>query len=134
MKQFREKCNNKKFNKQEKKANKKLNGLYYSFLTMILFFCLLQIIFSVVMNVSKIVSYHAKILQITKIRDEARVRNEQLQDSIKNFSNIAGLEAIARNNLKMSGEDEVLVIINSQEQQDSKMTENKHTWFGSHND
>ena len=34
-------------------------------------------------------------------------------DNIKNFSNVTGLEAIARNNLKMSGEDEVLVIINT---------------------
>ena len=43
----------------------------------------------------------------------SEIANEQLKDNIKNFSNVAGLEAIARNNLKMSGEDEVLVIINS---------------------
>ena len=43
--------------------------------------------------------------------------NDQLKDNIKNFSNVAGMEAIARNNLKMSGEDEVLVIINTPKQE-----------------
>lgn len=89
------------------------NGFYYSFLTVILLLCLIQITISAVLNISKIVSYKAKIIQITKTRDSAKSLNEQLQDNIKNFSNVNGLEAIARNNLKMSSEDEVLVIINT---------------------
>ena len=100
------------------------NGFYYSFLTVILLLCLVQITISAVLNISKIVSYKAKIIQITKTRDNARILNEQLQDNIKNFSNVTGLEAIARNNLKMSGEDEVLVIINAkpEEEKDDKDT------------
>lgn len=78
-----------------------------------LLLCLVQITISAVLNISKIVSYKAKIVQITKTRNAAKALNEQLQDNIKNFSNVTGLEAIARNNLKMSGEDEVLVIINT---------------------
>lgn len=89
------------------------NGFYYSFLTVILLLCLVQITISAVLNISKVVSYKAKIIQITKTRDAAKNLNEQLQDNIKNFSNVSGMEAIARNNLKMSGEDEVLVIINT---------------------
>ncbi len=89
------------------------NGFYYSFLTVILLLCLIQITVSAVLNISKIISYKAKIIQITKTRDAAKALNEQLQDNIKNFSNVTGMEAIARNNLKMSGEDEVLVIINT---------------------
>ena len=89
------------------------NGFYYSFLTVILLLCLIQITISAVLNISKIVSYKAKIVQITQTRDAAKNLNEQLKDNIKNFSNVTGLEAIARNNLKMSGEDEVLVIINT---------------------
>ena len=90
------------------------SGFYYSFMTIILLLCLVQITISAVLNVSKIVSYKAKLIQITKTRDTAMSLNEQLKDNIKNFSNVTGLEAIARNNLKMSGEDEVLVIINTQ--------------------
>ena len=94
------------------KASSSSNGFYYSFLTVLLL-CLVQITISAVLNISKIVSYKAKIVQITKTRNAAKALNEQLQDNIKNFSNVTGLEAIARNNLKMSGEDEVLVIINT---------------------
>ena len=101
---------NKEKQKQKKSASK---GFYYSFLTVILFLCLIQITISAVLNVSKVVSYRAKIIQITETRDAAQALNEQLKDNINNFSNVSGLEAIARNNLKMSSEDEVLVIINN---------------------
>ena len=107
-------------NKEEKKNKDKAKakkpsaskGFYYSFFTIILILCLVQITISAVLNVSKVISYKSKIVQITKTRDAARALNEQLKDNINNFSNVSGLEAIARNNLKMSSEDEVLVIIN----------------------
>ena len=104
-----------KIKDEEKKVkpSSSSNGFYYSFLTVVLLLCLVQITISAILNISKIISYKAKIIQITKTRDTAKALNEQLQDNIKNFSNITGLEAIARNNLKMSGEDEVLVIINT---------------------
>lgn len=105
------------------------NGFYYSFLTVILLLCLIQITISAVLNVSKIVSYKAKIVQITKTRDAAMALNDQLKDNIKNFSNVAGMEAIARNNLKMSGEDEVLVIINTPKEEPVAKPE-KFNWFG----
>lgn len=99
--------------KKIKTASSSGSGFYYSFMTVVLLLCLVQITISAVLNISKIISYKAKIVQITKTRDAAMALNDQLKDNIKNFSNVAGLEAIARNNLKMSGEDEVLVIINS---------------------
>ena len=119
---FNKKKNNKRVIQKEnaEQVSKKTkpassgSGFYYSFMTIILILCLIQITTSAVLNISKIVSYKAKIIQITKTRDAAMALNDQLKDNIKNFSNVAGLEAIARNNLKMSGEDEVLVIINSQ--------------------
>ena len=95
-------------------------GFYYSFLTVILLLCLVQITISAVLNISKIISYKAKIIQITKTRDAALALNDQLQDNIKNFSNVTGLEAIARNNLKMSGENEVLVIINTPKEENNE--------------
>lgn len=102
------------------KHNSTVTGFYYSFLTVVLLLCLVQITISAVLNISKIISYKAKIIQITKTRDDAKALNEQLNDSIKNFSNVTGLEAIARNNLKMSGEDEVLVIINTPKEEEKE--------------
>lgn len=93
-------------------------GFYYSFLTIILLLCLVQITISAVLNISKIVSYKAKIVQIKNTRDAAQALNDQLKDNISNFSNVSGLEAIARNNLKMSSEDEVLVIINGPKEEE----------------
>lgn len=109
--------------KTSSKASKSTSkGFYYSFLTIILFLCLIQITVSAVLNVSKVISYKAKIVQITKTRDAAQALNEQLKDNINNFSNVSGLEAIARNNLKMSSEDEVLVIINKPKEEKIEKT------------
>ncbi len=104
-------------------------GFYYSFLTIILFLCLIQITISAVLNVSKVISYKAKIVQITKTRDAAQALNEQLKDNINNFSNVTGLEAIARNNLKMSSDDEVLVIINTPKEEEEREEKPKKMGF-----
>ena len=105
------------------------SGFYYSFLTVVLILCLIQVTVSAVLNVSKIISYKAKILKITKTRDAAMSLNEQLKDNINNFSNVSGLEAIARNNLKMSGEDEVLVIINTPKEEEPEEKPSKFSFF-----
>ena len=115
---------------KKSKASSVGSGFYYSFLTVILMLCLVQITISAVLNVSKIVSYKAKIMQITKTRDAAMALNDQLKDNIKNFSNVAGMEAIARNNLKMSGEDEVLVIINAPKIDENVEKPHKFNIFG----
>ena len=119
-----EKTKTSKLKKKKKSASK---GFYYSFLTIILILCLIQISISAVLNVSKIISYNAKIVQITKTRDAAASLNEQLKENINNFSNATGLEAIARNNLKMSTDDEVLVIINTPKEE---IKEEKNKFFG----
>ena len=116
----RQKGVNAKSELKKNKSSSSSGGFYYSFLTVILLLCLIQITISAVLNISKIISYQAKIVQIRKTRDAALSLNEQLKDSIKNFSNVAGLEAIARNNLKMSSEDEVLVIINTQKEEEKE--------------
>ena len=103
------------------------SGFYYSFLTVILLLCLVQITISAVLNISKIVSYNSKIGSYTKTRDAAKALNKQLNDNIKDFSNVAGMEAIARNNLKMSSEDEVMVIINEPKDEPAK---EKHKILG----
>ena len=107
------------------KSRKELRktGFYYSFLTIVLLFCLLQIGFSAILNISKIVSYKAKIITLKKTLTDAEEYNKNLKEEIKLFSTTQNLEGIARNTLKMAGEDEVLIIINNSNQ-DNK-TENK---------
>ena len=107
---------------QTKKKNR--TGFYYSFLTLVLLFCLIQIGFGAILNISKTISYRAKISTLTKIRDSAETQNQELKQDIKSFSSTQSLEGIARNNLKMAGEDEVLVLINNNQPQNTK--EKKH--------
>ena len=108
-----------------KSSNKSKKGFYYSFLTLVLLFCLMQIGFGVILNISKTIAYRAKISTLTKIRDAAENRNKSLKKDIELFSATSSLEGIARNNLKMAGEDEVLVIINQPQPQTQKKEDKK---------
>ena len=113
-----------KITSQRKSKNK--TGFYYSFLTLVLLFCLIQIGFGAILNISKTISYRAKISTLSKIRDEAENQNQELKQDIKLFSSTSSLEGIARNNLKMAGEDEVLILINNNQKQNTKNKKNKH--------
>lgn len=111
--------------KAKSRKHKRRVGFYYSFLTIVLLFCLVQVGFGVILNISKIIAYKAKINTMEKVRDDAEQRNKDLKSDIKQFSKTASLEEIARNNLKMAGEDEVLVIINNIQEQPSEKDKNK---------
>lgn len=109
----------------------KKTGFYYSFLTLVLLFCLIQMGFGVILNISKTIAYRSKISTLTKIKDAAEARNQDLKQDIKLFSSTSSLEGIARNNLKMAGEDEVLVLINQpqntvQKNKKKKKSKKKH--------
>ena len=106
--------------------SKNKTGFYYSFLTLVLLFCLIQIGFGAILNISKTISYRAKISTLTKIRDAAENQNQELKQDIKMFSSMSSLEGIARNNLKMAGEDEVLILINNNQPQNIKKKKFKH--------
>lgn len=99
--------------KDKSKRHKRKIVFCYSFLTFVLLFCLIQVGISVILNTSKTIAYRNKIKTMTRVRDEAEQRNKDLKNDIKLFSKSSSLEEIARNNLKMAGDDEVLVIINN---------------------
>ena len=101
---------------------------YYSFLTIILLVCLVQMSCSALLNITKIVAYHRKLSTLESKQIAAEARNAELKKDIKNFSTTATMESIARNNLKMAGKDEVLVIVNKQ--QAPQQTKEKHKKLG----
>ena len=103
-------------------------GFYYSFLTIVLILCFVQITCGAFLNISKLVSYQSKMAQLQENKKIAEARNKQLKEDISSFSAAASLEAIARNNLKMASDDEVLIIINKPEkpQADSEDSKEKH--------
>lgn len=129
------KLNNRKHNRNESslrnkvspKNNKKnkSSNFYYSFLTIVLLIFLSQVVFSAILNITKNISYQAKIATIKKSKLEAEQKNQKLKKELKDFSSVESLEAIARNNLKMAGDDEVLIIINEIKKQKTE-EENKN--------
>ena len=89
---------------------------YYSFLTIVLLFCIAILLYSTILNIGKIVSYQGKIKELKKIQAETTDKNHSLKKQLNDLDS-RSYEAIARNNLKMSGEDEVLIIIQEPEKQ-----------------
>ena len=96
---------------KRRRAGKQHTHFYYSFLTIVLLICLVQMSFSALLNVTKIFAYHRKISILESKRIDAEARNIQLKKDINNFSTTASMESIARNNLKMAGKDELLVTL-----------------------
>lgn len=116
--------------KEKNNKNKTKSNVYYSLLTIVLLIFLSQIGFSAILNISKTISYQTKIVQIKKIRDDAEAKNKKLKKEIRDFSKTENLEAIARNNLKMAGEDEVLILINDNESKEKDSQKKKKGMFG----
>ncbi len=83
----------------------------YSLLTFVLLICIVELGISAFHNINKNIHYSSKIRGLENRRLEETAKNEQLKAQIKNFDSDATLESITRNNLKMAGENEILVII-----------------------
>lgn len=108
----------------DNKINRK-TGFYYSFLTIVLIFCLIHIGYGAILNISKIISYKGKIITLENLLKNSKLRNQDLKSEKKMVTSDNSLEGIARNNLKMAGQDEVLVIIN---QKVEKPKPKRHFW------
>lgn len=114
--------------KQQKKKIRKVK-FYHSFLTIVLLVCVIQISYSALLNLAKIVVYQTKILKAQDLKSQAEIRNKNLKNEIKNFSSMYKVESIARNNLKMAAKDEVLIIINQPEEAESNANELQNNFF-----
>lgn len=111
--------------KKRRKHGKK-TGFYYSFLTIALIFCLIQIGYGAILNISKIISYQGKTITLQNLLKEAQAKNQDLRFEKRMVTSDNSLEGIARNNLKMAGEDEVLIIINKKPEEPKKKKESWH--------
>ena len=110
----------------------------YSFLTIILLVCLVQMtIGGLLNNITKLVAYHGKLVKLESKQIAAEARNAELKKNIKNFSTTTAMESIGRNNLKMAGKDEVLVIVNKHEEPETETQKHNKIRFKNnekHND
>ena len=84
--------------------------------------CVVQVAYSALFNISKIVVYRGKIIKAQELKETALQKNKRLKNELDNFNSTNRVESIARNNLKMAGENEVLVIINTPDAEDKPKT------------
>ena len=99
--------NNKNYAKQNDKKR-----IHYSLLTFVLIICIIELAVSAINNINKNINFASKIRGLEEKRNEELDKNKQLKSEIENFNSETTLESIARNNLKMAGENEMLLIIN----------------------
>lgn len=115
---------------RNRRKNGSKTGFYYSFFTIVLIFCLIQIGYGAILNIGKIISYQGKMVTLENLLKKAKARNEDLKTEKKVVTSDNSLEGIARNNLKMAGEDEVLIIINKKVEEPKKQKKKiEITWF-----
>lgn len=114
--------NNQPFKKARK--NRKEKHALYSLLTFVLFICLIQSARSAFLNIQIFFSLNHKIAQLEQIKVKSMEENQDLKSQIAEFKSMQGVEDVARNELKMAGKNEVLVLIHDGEEQNKNQAEN----------
>ncbi len=106
-------------NKFQKKNIYKENSIlqekkkfHYSLLTLVLLVCIIELTVSALSNINKNINFVSKIKGLENKRNEELDKNKQLKSDIENFNSETTFESIVRNNLKMAGKNEILIIIN----------------------
>lgn len=95
--------------KQIRKLYKKRG--YYFLLALVLLMCIVQFVYGSLYNITRYVVLNKKLNKLEELNREALSKNQQLKTQLKVYSSHKGIEELARNNLKLVGEDEVLVLI-----------------------
>ena len=88
--------------------------IYHIFLSFIIIVCFLQLICGTGMNITRFITLNKQIHELRELNQDATKKNIQLREQLKIYSSCRGIEELARNNLKMVGKDEILVLIKNQ--------------------
>lgn len=107
------------------KTSKKKQKFAYSFLTILLLGALALMIRSAADNIFKSIVNAEKIKEMKVLKVNAQKKGIKLHQEIDEMGSLKSLEEIARNNLKMAGKDEVLVLVNPKEEQEKEKEKDK---------
>ncbi len=102
--------------KQLRKVYKK--RAYYFFCTIVLLVCLIQFLYGSLFNFTRFIVLNGKIDRLETLNKISLEKNKRLKNQFKVYSSHKGIEELARNNLKMVGKDEVLVLIKNNSKPD----------------
>ena len=96
---------------EKAKKNRKEKHTLYSMLTFVLVICLIQAVRGAILNIENYVSLDRKIAKLEQIKQKSTEENEDLRAKLAEFKSMQGVEDVARNELKMAGKNEVLLLI-----------------------
>lgn len=85
--------------------------VYYILLFAVMCLCLFMLLRGTGTNIIRLISLNRQINELNELNKNALQKNYQLKEELKIYSSYSGIEELARNNLKMVGKDEVLVLI-----------------------
>ena len=102
-------------NKPAPNKVKPRQAVAYSALTVILLVFIVQAGFSMILNIVRNIDYCNKLQIINREYKEAQKKNKNLQYELQSYNTAKSLEAIARNNLKMAANNEILLLINAED-------------------
>jgi len=88
--------------------------VYHILLSFIMGICFLQLLCGTGINITRFITLNKQIHELRELNQEAATKNIQLREQLKIYSSYKGIEELARNNLKMVGKNEVLVLIRRQ--------------------
>ena len=108
------------------KPQNKEKTVAYSALTLVLLIFILQAGFGMIVNILRNIDTMAKLKIVSNAHKYARTRNYNLRYEMQSFNSAKNLESIARNNLKMAGPDEILLVINQPQPKEKKAENEKN--------
>jgi len=88
--------------------------VYYFGIAIILCVCIMQFFYSSLYNFTRYIVLNNQENRLQELKQSALRKNKQLKNQLVVYSSYKGIEELARNNLKMVGKDEVLVLIKEQ--------------------
>lgn len=88
--------------------------VYHLLLSFIMTICIIQLLCGTGINITRYITLNKQINELRELNQNATKKNIQLREQFKIYSSYTGIEELARNNLKMVGKDEVLVLVRKQ--------------------
>lgn len=88
--------------------------VYYFFIAVTLCVCLIQFLYASLFNFTRHIVLNKQATRLAELNRTALKKNKQLKNQLEVYSSYKGIEELARNNLKMVGTNEVLVLIKEQ--------------------
>lgn len=104
------------FESKEAKKGKQKRLPCFNVLTILLLLFFIQLTISFFVNTAKVYSLQTKINKLEELNKAAQRKNVILRDELDKYTSNTGIEALARNRLQLTENDETLIILKNNDE------------------